>query len=247
MSLISRPPAAPIPPGAAAPAGARPAARGAVAALRARLRGMGTGIGPGVPLGAPAIDRMLTGSLARRGIHEVAAEGEADVGAATGFLLALLGRLAPRRPVLWCRAADPAAGVPYAPGFAGAGIDPDRLLLLVARRPVEALWAAEEGLRAGRIAVVAELDALDLTASRRLQLAAEAGGGPGLVLRRRADRRMPSAALTRWRVAAAPGAADGAGGVGRPRWRVALTRSRGGGEGEWVVEWDDATDHLAVA
>ncbi|MGE0724551.1 MAG: hypothetical protein AB7O45_09255, partial [Alphaproteobacteria bacterium] len=60
-------------------------------------------------------------------------------------------------------------------------------------------------------------------------------------------RRMPSAALTRWRVAAAPGAADGAGGVGRPRWRVALTRSRGGGEGEWVVEWDDATDHLAVA
>ncbi|MCC7275113.1 MAG: damage-inducible mutagenesis protein [Alphaproteobacteria bacterium] len=235
---------------AVVPIAVSPRARAAaVTALRARLRGLGTGAAPGaaVPLGVPAVDRFLPGGLARRGVHEVTAASEGDLGAATGFLLALLRRLAPRMPVLWARAADPAAGVPYAPGLAAAGVAPGRLLLLVARRPVEALWAAEEALRAGRVAVVAELDAIDLTAGRRLQLAAEAGGGPALVLCRRAERRTASAARSRWRVAAAPGEGTAADGVGRSRWRVALVRCRGGGEGEWLVEWDDATDHLAVA
>jgi protein ImuA len=117
----------------------------------------------------------------------------------------------------------------------------------VTRRPVEALWAAEEGLRAGRVAVVAEVDALDLTASRRLQLAAEAGGGPGFVLRRGAGGRTASAARSRWRVAAAPGDDRLPVGVGRSRWQVTLARCRGGREGDWLLEWDDATDHLAVA
>ncbi|MGE0719105.1 MAG: ImuA family protein [Alphaproteobacteria bacterium] len=221
----------------------------AVTQLRARLRGMveGRAAAAGVALGVPAIDRLLPSGLARRAVHEVAAASEGDVGAATGFATALLGRLAPRLPVLWARAADPAAGVLYAPGLDAVGLAPDRLLLLVARRPVEALWAAEEGLRAGRIAVVVEVDRIDLTAGRRLQLAAEAGGGPALVLCRRAERRTASAARSRWRVASAPGGEADADGVGRARWQLSLLRSRGGGEGDWLVEWDDATDHLAVA
>ncbi len=225
----------------------------AVSALRAQLRTLGEGGqghrgGAAVPVGVPAIDGILpAGGLARRAVHEVAPAAAGDLGAASGFLLVLLRRLAAGMPILWARASDPAAGVPYPPGLAAAGLAPGRLLLLVTRRPIEALWAAEEGLRAGRIAVVAEVDALDLTASRRLQLAAEAGGGPGFVFCRRADRRTTSAARSRWRVGAAPGDDDAPIGVGRSRWQVALVRSRGGREGEWLLEWDDATDHLAVA
>lgn len=243
----------------------------AVGALRAQLRALGDSGGKGgdgrgrapVPIGVPAIDGILpAGGLARRAVHEVAPAAADDLGAANGFLLVLLGRLAARMPILWVRASSPSAGVPYPPGLAGAGVAPDRLLLLVARRPIEALWAAEEGLRAGGVAVVAEVDSLDLTASRRLQLAAEAGGGPGFIFCRRSDRRTTSAARSRWRVAAAPSGDEAPVGpgrseagrsevgrfdVGRSRWQVALVRCRGGREGEWLLEWDDATDHLAVA
>ena len=52
-----------------------------------------------------------------------------------------------------------------------------------ATRPADLLWAMEEGLRTPGIgAVLGEIRQLDLTASRRLQLAAESGGGVGLVL-----------------------------------------------------------------
>lgn len=218
----------------------------------------------GVALGVPAIDAALPAAgLARPGMHEIAAAGPGDVGAATGFLLALLARAAPASPVLWCRLATGDPGAPYPPGLARAGLAPGRLVLLAVRRGIEALWAAEEALRQGGLAVVAEVDAIGLTEGRRLQLAAEAGGSVGLLLRR-ADAPVATAARagggaggraarpagvasTRWRVAAAPSAAPpDIPGVGPPRWAVALERARGGGEGSWTVEWDDATNHLAV-
>jgi protein ImuA len=59
----------------------------------------------------------------------------------------------------------------------------------------------------------------------------------------------PSAATSRWRVAAAPAPpaepaeqrwAEGpARLVGPPRWRIELTRCRGGRPGDWLVEWDE--------
>jgi len=109
------------------------------------------------------------------------------------------------------------------------GLDPTRLVLVRARRDDAILWAVEEGLRAGPAsglaAVVGEIGHLPMVASRRLQLAAERSGITTLILRRwrsadeaAAERDQPSAALTRWRVAALPSAdiADEPG-VGRPR------------------------------
>jgi protein ImuA len=106
----------------------------------------------------------------------------------------------------------------------------------------------EEGLqRPGLAAVIGQPASLDLTAGRRLQLAAEGSGTLCVVL---TDAAMAGAgvATTRWRVAAAPSgpafAADARDfGLARARWQVTLTRCRGAvpavGEtdfGCWLVE-----------
>ena len=97
----------------------------------------------------------------------------------------------------------------------------------------------EEGLRApGIAAVLGEISALDDTASRRLQLAAEAGGGAGLVLRRGSPDPAPNAALTRWHA--------GPAGVGAGL-RLDLWRAKGAAPGSWTVAWDERTLAFALA
>lgn len=216
-----------------------------------RLERGGTADRPAVPLGLAEIDAALGGGLATAALHEVL--GRPEEGAATGFVLALLARLLAdpaggSRPVLWCgRRLDL-----YGPGLA-AFLDPGRLILAEPAKPADLLWAMEEGLRCpGLTAVVGELDRLNLTAGRRLQLAAEAGATTGLVLRR-ADARETgeggaSAATTRWRIAAAPSSAGPVPrSLGSACWRVELLRCRGGRPGDWMVEWHDATGDLALA
>jgi protein ImuA len=136
-----------------------------------------------------------------------------------------------------------------------------------ASRDAEILWAMEEGLRASGIAaVVGEVGALPMVASRRLQLSAEHSGITAFLLRRwreggqaRRERALPNAAITRWRIAALPSQpppipspARGGGlgwglGVGHPRWRIELLRCRGGEPGCWEMEVPDATDHVSLA
>src|SRR5205085_11701473 len=106
---------------------------------------------------------------------------------------------------------------------------------------VDALWAMEEALRCRALScVLAELPAgaeIDLTASRRLALAARDSGALSLLLRHRLTPE-PSAAATRWRIAAAPSAPDDYGGLGRTRFELSLTKNRRGPVGRWIVEWD---------
>ena len=236
----------------------------ALAALRAtlrRLEGPGRAAAGVVPTGFDAIDRVLPdGGLARGALHEIVGEG-ADRAAASGFVIRLLVGLVVQGPVLWCLA-DPEL---YGPGLQRLGLAPDRLILARTRRDADLLWAMEEGLKTpGLAAVLGEPQKLDLTASRRLQLAAESVGGLGLVLRP-ADGGKATAAVTRWRVASAPSAAPVPGeetprdfGLMRGRWRVSLERCRGAtptgeqgsgeqGYGSWLVEEDDATRAVAVA
>lgn len=208
----------------------------AIAALRADIRRLEHGGRSlqALPLGLPALDdRLPGGGLPLACLHEIeGARPEWDDGAATGFCLLLLARLLAARPgpLLWVAG----RGDLYAPGLAALGVDPDRLILVQTRGEAELLWAMEEGLRCPRLAaVVGETGGLDRRAGRRLQLAAE-GGVTAFALARRfaAARREPSAAVTRWRVSAAPSAplADG---IGRPCWQVELLRCRGAAPGSW--------------
>ena len=79
-------------------------------------------------------------------------------------------------------------------------------------------------------AVVAEVARLSMTASRRLQLAAEGFGTVGLAIRRwrrpaeAADFGQPTASIPRWRITALPATPLPVPGVGRARWQVELIR-----------------------
>jgi protein ImuA len=202
--------------------------------------------------GIPAIDQHIPGiGLAPGALHEFAGAGaEAEHAAAATLLLA--GLLARRRgPVLWVLERRDL----FAPALAGAGLNPDRVVFAEAGRAV--LLVMEEGLRhAGLAGVVGEVvGRLGLTASRRLQLAAEASGVPGFALRRTHGEALadePNAAATRWRVAALPSPpplphAPGVPGLSRALWTLDLVRCRGGAPATWTVEACDAKGHLALA
>lgn len=211
--------------------------------LLARLRDQiwaleqGSGTAPAaVPIGAP--DGVLPwGGLPLARLHQIAVTD----GAGLGFAAGLLGLLARRQPVLWCRRRT--AEGPYLPGIATFGLTPDRVLMAEADRAREVLWTMEEGLRcAGLGAVLGEIDDLPSAAVRRLQLAAEAGGVVGLVVT--PARIATAGATTRWKIAAAPSTPPPWGGLGPPAWRVALERCRGALPHSWVLEWRNG--HFAL-
>ncbi len=257
--------------------------RGRIAAIERGGNGVRAQDGAGaLPLGIPEIDNHLPwGGLATGAVHELLSENirksnqstekqlkcKAHVkhedgisGAVTAFAAALAGKAQKTRaaPVVWIAPRLTARESLYGPGLLEYGLDPAELIAV--RIPTgsgftaTALWAMEEALRAPVVGLAcAEIEDMDLTASRRLQLAAEAGGGLGLLLR--PAPRMPgqnalppTASVTRWRVSSLPGSPAGDGWTperlpGRPRWRAELLRARGGRPRAWNLEWrDDHTD-----
>jgi protein ImuA len=199
-------------------------------AATALTRGQATAI----PLSESIDAHLPQGGLARAGLHEILA---ADPGAAAAFAAVILGRAG--GPVLWI-GQDPDA---WPSGLAQFGLSPAELVLARAPKPVDGLWAMEEALRCPAVkGALLNLSDLDLTAARRLQLAAEAGGALGVLLRPDVEEAGPSAALTRWRVGALPGAGDH--GLGDPRWSLDLLRCRGSSPKSWTVTWRASIDRL---
>jgi len=151
--------------------------------------------------------------------------------------------------VLWCVTRQDL----FAPALAQAGLAPDRVIYVEAGDNKAVLACFEEALRYRKLgAVVVEVAHLSMTASRRLQLAAEDSGVTGLALRRwrrqveAAEFRQPTAATTRWRVRALPSTPLPVPG-GRAQWRLELLRCRGGESATFEVEACDAKGRLALA
>lgn len=206
---------------------------------------------PVLPMGIGAIDaRLADGGLRLDALHEVAATtGDmADDCAATLFMAGIAARA--WGPVLWVvRRRDL-----FAPGLAQVGLSHKRLIYAEARDDAELLAVMEEGLRhRGLGAVIGEARRADMTATRRLQLAAEGGRTIALLMKRIAREGsdpigMPSAAVTRWRVGAAPSTPLPAGvaGLGRARWSLELARQKGGETFRIEVEASDETGRCAL-
>jgi protein ImuA len=135
----------------------------------------------------------------------------------------------------------------YPPAAVRLGIEPDRLIVVYPAGKADHDWALDQSLRSGAVAAtVAWPDArdgqLDGRTFRRLQLAAEEGGGLGLLIRPVAARPLPSWADVRLLVEPLPSTSP----YGlRRRCRVFLLRCRGGPSDRFVnVEIDDETHPL---
>lgn len=197
-----------------------------------------------LPLGVEGPDAALAGGLACGVLHELAPTAPIHLAAATGFATALAASNKARGETLWIATdyARSEGGCPYAPGLDLYGLPSSRLTVLRVSRPVDALWAMEEGLRCRGVAnVIAELTEdgaqADLTETRRLVLAAREGAGLGLLIRHRSTP-VPSAAATRWHVSAARSRPDSLGGLGATSFDLSLVKNRRGPSGRWFVTWD---------
>jgi protein ImuA len=115
----------------------------------------------------------------------------------------------------------------------------------------ETLWALEQTLQSRGVAVTfCRLERMNARVFRRLQLAAERGGGLGFLIRAPSARNEPSWSDVRLWVEPAPGES-------RPqelplsgrRWRVEVLRCRRGAAGQRsiLLEYNDATHTVAVS
>ncbi|CAN7727329.1 ImuA family protein [Mesorhizobium sp. LjRoot246] len=215
----------------------------------ARLEGGSARARTVLPFGVAAIDRVLPGGgLAFGGLHEVAGggNGAVDGAAAALFAAGIAARTAGK--VLWCVTRPDL----FAPAIEQAGLPPGRVIYVEAGDEKSALGCFEEGLRGGFGAVVAEIARLSMTASRRLQLAAESSGAIGIAIRRwrrqteATDFCQPTAAETRWRVSVLPSTPLPVPGIGRARWHVELIRCRAGESADFTVEACDAKGRIAL-
>ncbi len=191
--------------------------------------------GAAVPSGCDCLDRLLPQRGLRRGtLVEWLAAGD---GAGAETLALGTARQA-------CREAGALvvldqAGQFYPPAAARLGIELEQVIVVRAGKPADHTWALDQSLRCPAVAaVLAWPEKLDGHTFRRLQLAAEQGGGLGLLMRPQNARHELSWADVRLWVEPLPASTPEAG----RRLRIRLLRAPGAAAGVSVeVEIDDET------
>ena len=177
----------------------------------------------GFRTGLDVLDYLLPDhSFARGAVHEILFSGGHP---AAKFLALLLARAA-GGVVVWC---DRLRTL-YPPAVVAAGISVEKLFLLRPPGQAEQSWAVAECMRCPGVGVtVAPVATLSRVEALRYHLAAERGGGVGLLLRPLDRNASVYAAATRWLVAPAPGLRT------VQRWSVQLIHAHGGRVGETVI------------
>jgi len=194
------------------------------------------------PLGHDEIDLCLKGGLQHGVLHEVfSAIGHET--AATGFVAGLATRVAADKHSLWIRQdfSMHEFGELSPTGLFELGLDPAHILLLSVANASDGLRAAHDALSCAALgAVVIEIlgspKILDLTASRRLMLAATQKTVTALLLRFGAQPEA-STAETRWLVRGSASQTQNED-WGHPAFEVDLIRNRHGKTGHWFMEWN---------
>jgi protein ImuA len=197
-----------------------------------------------VALGHGDADATLQGGLALGAMHEVFAEAGRQSAAATGFVAGLAGRASARRPLVWVRQdfTEIESGALSMSGWAELGLDSRTVVTVRAADVDTALRTAADALACDALGVVVlevwgQARQLNLVASRKLTLAAQASGVTGLLLRVAAEP-VPSTAETRWIVRAAHSPpAQSWNAWGAPVFDAQLVRNRHGPVGRWIMEW----------
>ena len=163
-------------------------------------------------------------AFARGAVHEILCEkGE---GPPLFFATVLARAACGERAIVW---SDPQRRL-YPPAIAASGIPLSRLLILWPKNEKDELWALTECLRCSGVGVaLACPKQLSTIEARRLQLAAERGGGVGILLRPASAASTPYAAATRWLVSAIAGERT------VQKWKVQLIHGHGGQVGKTVI------------
>ena len=189
--------------------------------------------------------------LGRTGLHELAEASYGDRPAMTGFLLAMVHQQI-KGAWIWVRQTSIVRDAGEVPERAFMRGSASLRLTVHARNGREALWATEEAIHSGAASlVIAEVEAADFTATRRLSLASGRHGIP-VVLMLPYTCEGATAATTRWRLSPCPSAPNrfDPQAPGHVRWRAAIERCRSlpSAAGQtFDLEWNDETLSLSVA
>jgi len=182
-----------------------------------------------VPITEPIDHWLPFGGLPVHCIHEVKG---ASLSAAVVFAAILSARIAGDRGNILFISPDRSL---YLLGLLPYAVRSDQILHVAARRPADRIWAVMEALRCSGVgSVIAFVDDLDLTESRRLQLAAETSGATGFLLGSAAAGCI-AAPVTRWKLS--PVSGESGHRLNEPVWEVDLSYCRGGRPGKWILEW----------
>lgn len=169
-------------------------------------------------------------------VHEFIAASPEDAAASTGFISGILHSLMQGAGAcIWISNSKNV----FPPALPAFGIAPDKIIFVTLQKEKELLWCMEEALKCnGLAAVVGEINALDFTASRRMQLAVEQSGVTGFILRRKVRSLQTNACFARWKIGSASSITEhDLPGVGHPSWKVQLLKVRNGRPGTWTVSW----------
>jgi len=175
--------------------------------------------------GLAALDELAPGGGFVRGtVHEILSQNPRRV---PRFFATLLARSAAHTgAIVW---SDPRREL-YPPAVAAMGIPLQKLYLLRPQSVVDQAWAIAECMRCrGVAATIAQVGKMSRVEARRFQLAAESGGGIGILLRRFDKSASIYAAATRWLVAPVPGERT------IQRWKIQLIHGHGGRIGQAVI------------
>ena len=191
--------------------------------------------------GLAALDEIAPGGGFRCGaIHELLFDSAAPSPKSFALLLAGAAQSATGGVIVW---SDPRREL-YPAAVSAAGLDLRRLILLRPRNAAHELSMLSECLRCrGVSATVANLNRLSNIEARRLQLAAESGGGVGIFLRPTLKGSASNyAAATRWLARSALKDGDS------QSWIIELLHGHGGRLGSTVLlEVDRETGHVRAS
>jgi protein ImuA len=169
-------------------------------------------------------------------IHEFVCSDMEKQTAASGFIAAIISSLMIDGGVtLWISASRTI----FPPALKPFDIDPSKIIFIDLKNQKEVAWAVDEALKLnGLAAVVGEMQEINFTTSRRLQLAVEKSQVTGFLLNNNKNTIGSNACLTRWKISSLPSVLDNdLPGVGFPSWKVELLKIRSGRPGRWELAW----------
>ena len=193
---------------------------------------------------APLRHAFPNSSFPTAAIHEFITSSKETATATSGFVAGILTSLMKRsglsRPTqagatLWISTSRKI----FPPALKAFGIEPDQFIFVDLQKEKDVMWAMDEALKCDALnAVVAEMQDLSFTESRRLQLAVERSRVTGFVLRTNPKKISTTACVSRWKIEPArTEPIDGLPGIGFPQWKVELLRIRNGKPGIWNMKW----------